>query len=101
MGLIKIIRENIIIVTGHVYKILEPLFPLPMEYIRTRVIDTVDIYDSAVEGVKIMDIKRIVFLMKNEWKKIEYYKYLTRRRNLIRKVISNLGRFREKQLVVG
>lgn len=51
-GLMKIKKENISNVTGHVYTILEPLLPLPMKYIRTREIDTPDDYDRAVKWIK-------------------------------------------------
>lgn len=51
-GLMKIRRDNIRNVTGHVYSILEPLLPLPMKFIRTKEIDTLDDYDRAIEWVK-------------------------------------------------
>ncbi|WP_105618964.1 phosphocholine cytidylyltransferase family protein [Vallitalea okinawensis] len=51
-GLMKIKKEHISAVRGHVYTILEPLLPLPMKYIRTKEIDTLDDYDRAVEWVR-------------------------------------------------
>ncbi len=51
-GLAKIRLDQLQPGTGHVFHIIEPLLPLPMIFIRTKEIDTVDDYERAVTWVR-------------------------------------------------
>lgn len=51
-GLAKIRLDQLQPGTGHVFHIIEPLLPLPMIFIRTKEIDTVDDYERAVNWVR-------------------------------------------------
>ena len=51
-GLAKIRLDQLQPGTGHVFHIIEPLLPLPMIFIRTKEIDTVDDYERAVKWVR-------------------------------------------------
>ena len=37
---------------GHVFHMIEPLLPIPLIFIRTKEIDTVDDYERAVQWVR-------------------------------------------------
>lgn len=51
-GLAKIRNDQLQPGTGHVFHLIEPLLPLPMIFIRTKEIDTVDDYERAVKWVR-------------------------------------------------
>ena len=51
-GLAKIKSEDLKPGKGHVFQIIEPMLPIPMIYVRTKEIDTVDDYERAVKWIQ-------------------------------------------------
>lgn len=51
-GLAKLRLDQLQPGTGHVFHLIEPLLPIPMIFIRTKEIDTVDDYERAVKWVR-------------------------------------------------
>lgn len=51
-GLAKVRTDDLQPGRGHVFQMIEPLLPIPMIFIRTKEIDTVDDYERAVQWVR-------------------------------------------------
>lgn len=51
-GLAKVQTDSLQPGRGHVFQMIEPLLPIPMIFIRTKEIDTVDDYERAVQWVR-------------------------------------------------
>ena len=51
-GLAKVRTDDLQPGKGHVFQMIEPLLPIPMIFIRTKEIDTVDDYERAVQWVR-------------------------------------------------
>lgn len=51
-GLAKVRTETLKEGKGHVFHMIEPLLPIPLIFIRTKEIDTVDDYERAVQWVR-------------------------------------------------
>lgn len=51
-GLAKVLTDSLQPGTGHVFQMIEPLLPIPMIFIRTKEIDTVDDYERALQWVR-------------------------------------------------
>ena len=51
-GLAKIRTDQLQPGTKHVFHLIEPMLPLPMVFIRTKEIDTIDDYERAVQWVR-------------------------------------------------
>lgn len=51
-GLAKLRTDQLQPGTRHVFHLIEPMLPLPMVYIRTKEIDTIDDYERAVRWVR-------------------------------------------------
>lgn len=51
-GLAKVQTDSLQPGKGHVFQMIEPLLPIPMIFIRTKEIDTVDDYERAVQWVR-------------------------------------------------
>ena len=51
-GLAKVRTDRLQPGTRHVFHLIEPMLPLPMVFIRTKEIDTIDDYERAVKWVR-------------------------------------------------